>query len=128
MNTAMDVNRCEHEGCGEHRTIGATRFCAHHSCQRRGCQLPKTPRGLYCETHACAYSECGNERVVRELCEFHYREECQEGVRAELDEERRRLEYELERNRNTILALDTELRQRDQTIQQLRGWNGRLPN
>ncbi|KAI1135357.1 hypothetical protein F5Y05DRAFT_180255 [Hypoxylon sp. FL0543] len=120
-------HRCGHEGCGEHRTVGATMFCALHSCQSRGCKLLRTPRGLYCETHTCIYSGCGNEKVIRELCEFHFQEECQEGVRADHDEERRRFEYERERGRNTILALETELRQRDQTIQQLRGRNAWVP-
>ncbi|OTA85300.1 hypothetical protein M434DRAFT_36183 [Hypoxylon sp. CO27-5] len=92
-----------------------------------GCLLPKTLRGLYCETHTCVTLECGKERVVSDFCEIHYGERCRAVAREGWEEDRQRMEDERERNRITIRALDHELRQRDETINRLRSWNGGPP-
>ncbi|KAI1411299.1 hypothetical protein F5Y13DRAFT_166130 [Hypoxylon sp. FL1857] len=113
-------HRCGHEGCGEHRTRGATIYCARHSCHKGGCQLIKIARGQYCEAHICANSVCGNQRVLGELCELHFREQCVEEARASWDEDRQKLEDELDRNRTSMTNQDAEIRQRDQEICRLR--------
>ncbi|OTB01136.1 hypothetical protein M426DRAFT_222525 [Hypoxylon sp. CI-4A] len=112
-------HRCEYEGCGEHRRLGTARFCALHSCQKNNCRNQREDTGLFCTNHTCEHCGCCNEKEFRNLCEFHYREECRIEATAQWSEEQRRLKSNLERERVTNQATIAELIKRDREIQQL---------
>ncbi|KAI4866987.1 hypothetical protein F4820DRAFT_231810 [Hypoxylon rubiginosum] len=114
-----NIHRCENVGCKDRRGMGNTGFCGLHRCQTKGCQGPRGQNGSYCDNHICSNGRCGNEAKLRRLCEDHYKEMCEQGVRNSYCAKEQEWKDKIRLKDISLQAYETHIQQQNGKIHEL---------